>query len=784
MAARTKESAKGASKVWRVVRVAALLLVGLSLSGVIALAGIFWFYGRDLPRILAREDFQPPQMTRIYSVDGEVIDELVAADGRRTLVPFEAISPTMRDAILAAEDADFYRHQGLDYMGMARALYYAVRYDRAQGASTITQQVVKNLILTPERTLKRKVQEIMLARQLEEHLSKDDILYIYLNQIYFGNGNYGVEEASRDYFGKPASELSLPEAASLAGLVQSPERLNPRKHPERNEARRRYVLEQMWQKGFVSEPQAKAAMGAALPVMQKRSSVDPHLHAAPYFSDHVRRQLEARYPGQDVSSMGLKVRTSLDLRKQAVAESSLRAQLEELDRKGGAYRPVERLAEEKIGERRRAAVEKLRGELYDDVVYLAVVLRVEPERALLGLGEWEGSLASVPRLNPKGGPLSEVLRRGDLLRVMVDKTYPKGARDVRFLSAPGTQGALVSMDLKTRQVEALVGGYDFGESSFNRATQARRQTGSAFKPVVYGAALERNVSTPSTVWLDAPKPYRLADGKVWDPKNSDGKYLGPLTMRRALAMSRNVIAVRLLEEVGIDQTQQFARSLGVTSPLVDNLTLGLGSSEMSVLELTNVYATLASQGRRGEPILIVSIHDAYGQLLYEARPELEETVRPEVAWLTVELMTSVLQEGTASKVGKALGRAAAGKTGTTNEGRDAWFVGFTPQKVAGVWIGNDDNSSLGRRATGGELAAPVWGAYMKEIHKGVPAASFERPPVGIEEAVIERHSGLLATEEHAPKQTRREYFLRGTAPTQYAPLEEEESAGDFLLEQE
>lgn len=768
---------------WRTVRFLFLLGVGLGLAGALGLAGIFWYYSQDMPQILAREDFKPAQMTRIYSAQGYVIDELISEEGRRTLVPFEKIAPSMRDAVLAAEDADFYRHQGLDYLGMVRAFYYAMRDGRVRGTSTITQQVVKNLVLTPERSLKRKVQEIMLARQLEQHLSKDDILYIYLNQIYFGNGNYGVEEAARDYFGKPAAELTLPEAASLAGLIQSPERLNPRKHPEANAKRRRYVLDQLWRKGFVSEAQGRAAIDAPLQVLQKRRSVDPYLDAAPYFTAHVRRLLEERYPNQDITSMGLKVNTTLDVEKQMLAQRSLREGLRQFDDKHGFYRPTQRLPEKKIAERRQQAVQKIKGGLRGDIVYLAIVLRVSGDSAQLGLADWEGELELAPasRLNPENKPLHQVLQRGDMLRVMVDKPYPAGATEVKFLPAPGPEGALVSIDVETRHVEALVGGYDFHVSSFNRATQARRQTGSSFKPVVYGAALRQRVSTPATVWLDGPKPYRLPDGRTWDPKNSDGQYKGPMTMRRALALSRNVVAVRLLDEVGLEPTQKFARDIGITSPLVDNLTLALGSSELTVLELTGAYATLASLGTRAEPILITSIYDSYDQLLYEARLEPVQGLEPDVAWLTVNMMTSVLREGTASKVGRKLGREAAGKTGTTNRSRDAWFMGFTPQKVTGVWVGNDNNTPLGKGSSGGSVAAPIWLDYMLGVHEGLPKLVFEQPRVGITEAVIEEKSGLLATEEH--KKTRREFFLSGTAPTLYAPLEEENSAGDFLLDQ-
>ncbi len=757
-----------------------LVLVG-ALGGAGGLAGIFWYYGQELPSILKREDFKPAQMTRIYSSEGHVIDELVADEGRRTVVAFEAISPNMRAAILAAEDADFYQHQGLDYMGMVRALYYAVRYNRRQGASTITQQVVKNLVLTPERTLKRKVQEILLSRELEQNLSKDDILYIYLNQIYFGHGNYGVQEASRYFFGKDARDLSLGEAAALAGMVQSPERYSPIKHPERTKARQTYVLKQMLDKGMITEAEHGAAVQASLKVVKERREVDPWLHRAPWYSAHVRRLLEQRFPEQPVSGMGLRVHTALVVEKQEAADVAVRRGVEAWDAKQGAGGPLRHLKPAEVEAHHKKERRRTREGLSPGATYEGVVLEASKAGLRVQVGDARGLLGPAPRLTPGGESLGARFKPGDVVSVMVERAWPADGQEVGFVAAPGVQAALVSIDVPTRRVEALVGGFDYAESSYNRATQARRQVGSAFKPVIYSAALADRLTTPATLWLDAPKPFQIPGAKPWNPKNADGKYLGPLRLRRALALSRNVVAVRLLEKVGLPRAQEYARQLGIEGELVDNFTFALGSSELTVLDMANAYTTLAGMGVREAPVFITRIEDSWGLELFQAQSHPEQVIPPEIAWLTVDMMTSVLTEGTASKVGRRLKRPAAGKTGTTNSARDAWFIGFTPQKVTAVWVGHDDNTPLGRGASGGTTAAPIWLDYMEAALKGLPKAEFSRPALGLVEARVDKATGLLAPEGR--KESYVEHFLTGTAPTEYAPEEGESSAGDFLLNQ-
>ena len=497
----------------------------------------------------------------------------------------------------------------------------------------------------------------------------------------------------------------------------------------------------------------------------------------------MRKRLEALFPDQDPASAGWTVHTTLNLDRQRAAQRALRRGLHAFDAKHKGYRPIRRLKPRQIDAERGRARKRHRDGLKAGEATSAVVLKVGKASLKVAVGDIEGDLflPETGRANPDDAPLSKLFDRGDLLQVTADKDAAPGARAVLFHMAPSAQGAVVSIDVATRHVEALVGGYDFEESNFNRATQARRQTGSAFKPFVYGAALADRISTPATIWLDAPKPFAIPGGKTWNPKNADGKYKGPLTLRRALALSRNVVAVRILERVGIPRVQQFARDLGIDADLVSNYPMALGSSELTLLDMTAAFANLAQLGRRAEPVFIQRVEDSFGRTLHAHEARATQALPPEVAWLLVDVMRSVLTEGTASRIGKKLGRPAAGKTGTTNRARDAWFVGFTPQKVTGVWGGHDNNEPRGRGASGGGTAAPIWLDVMQGAHEKLPKADFKRPPTGIVEARIDPRSGKLAPDGFP--NARLEFFLAGTAPTEYAPTEEESTAGDFILNQ-
>jgi penicillin-binding protein 1A len=779
----------------RLLRKLFILVVLAALVGAASVAGIFWFYGRDLPEVLEREDYQPKQMSRVYAADGELLAEFAVTGGRRTVVPLEKIPDHVQHAFMAAEDADFMTHEGIDYLGMVRAFYNAAVHDTGlKGTSTITQQVVKNLILTPERTLERKIKEILLARELEQNLSKQDILYMYLNTIYLGSGTNGIEEAAQSFFAKPASDLTLAEAATLAGMTQAPERWNPRRHPDEvREKRRSYVLRQLWEKGFIDEAAYRKADASALELGDYRAS-HPHLGAAPYFVEHVRRKLVEHYGREKVYTGGLRVYTSLDVDDQKTAVRAARQGLRDYDRRHKLYRPRRRLeGDESIAEHRARIEEKkeLADGLRDDAIYEAVVLDVDASKpgVTVAVGEsFRGELVLEPRsrilgLGDDARPVDKVFERGHVVRVQ-----PAGGDEEspRFRFERGPEVALVTIDPESREVRALVGGYDFEINEYNHATQARRQPGSTFKPIVYAAALEQKIITPATIYYDSPKVFTMPGGKTYSPKNSDGSYRGPIRIREGLAASRNVVAVRVLDDLGIDAAIEFARKIGIESELVRNITLVMGSSSLAPLELVNAYTTFAAGGTYAEPSFLRRVETTGGETEYfEKRPR--EVLAPDVAYLIVDLMRSVIEGyvdvrgrkrgGTAWKLRK-IGRPAAGKTGTTNDYKDAWFVGFTPDLVTGVWVGYDDNRSLGSREYGGKVAGPIWLEAMQGMHEGTEPRDFPKPETGITTERIDPETGKLVREGGIV-----ESFLVGTAPTQYAPSSDGADSADFMLDQ-
>ncbi len=765
-------------------------LIGV-ICAVVGLAGIFWYFGRDLPKILERDDFNPPQMSRIYSADGHVIGEFFTPGSKRTVVSEDKIPKHVKEAFMAAEDADFMIHEGIDYLGMVRAFYYAVRYDvGVKGTSTITQQVVKNLILSPEKSLSRKVKEIILARELEKNLSKNDILYLYLNTIYLGHGVNGVEEASRLYFGKHVSELDIPEGALLAGLTQSPEGLTPLRHPEKAMKRRGYVLKQLRDKGFISEAEFHAASATPLKVAN-REKTDPYLEIAPHFVEYVRRELVAKYGEEKIQGGGLRVETTLNVTRQIAANKALRDGLRTYDERQKLYRPKKTLKEKDFDGFIKTSNKALaKGGFKNGRNYDALVVKNDKEKHLVTvqIGDRKAELQMVPKSRIIGEDYDQekvdgFLKRGDVVNVEIIDINSEPPV-VRFTSGP--EAALVSVNPQTRAVVAMVGGFDFDLNQYDNATQAHRQTGSTFKPFVYAAALEERKITPATVLLDSPAVFPMHGGKTWSPQNSDGDWRGPIRIREGLGASRNVIAVRVLKEVGIEKAMAFAKRMGIESPLVDNFTMVMGSSELTPLEITNAYATFATGGMAAKPQFITRVTTALGEK-EEFRVRPERAIPEDVAWLATSVMRSVVEGYTDSKGKRRAGTASslaeikrpvAGKTGTTNEAKDAWFIGFTPQLVTGVWVGYSDNVSLGSKEYGGRVAGPIWLGYMKEALKKLPIEEFPPPPLGVVSAMIDPTSGKLAREGGIE-----EYFLSGTAPTEYAPEADAASSDDFLLQQ-
>lgn len=800
---KTQKSAKGAPQAkvakatsWpkRLLKWAVILSLLGALAGGTALAGIFYYYGQDLPKLLKREDFKPAQLTRIYASGGELIGEfsLPGKGGRRTVVPMEQIPKHVRFAFMAAEDADFMTHSGIDYLGMVRAFYYAMFYDTGlKGTSTITQQVVKNLILTPERSIKRKVQEIILAMELEKNLSKEDILWLYLNELYLGHGVNGVEEAARLYFGKGVKDLSLEEGAVLAGITQSPERHSPKRNMENAKKRRAFVLKQLWEKGFIEEAEYRAADASPLKIA-KSNALRDDLGKAPHFVEHVRKALIERYGEDKVYTGGLRVYTTLDLKVQEGAEVAMREGMRAYDTRQGYYRPRKKLKDNAIDAFVKKQAKHLsQGKLAAGDVYEGVVTKVKDDQVVVSVGGQEATLSLEPRARILGEgedekAISAVFSRGQVLRVVLDAPLSKevGSPHVKFEQGPEV-GAVI-LDPKNRDVIALVGGYDFRTNQFDHVTQAQRQTGSTFKPFVYAAAMEAKEITPATIINDQPEVFKLDDGRTYSPRNSDGEFRGPIRVREALGASRNVIAVNILmRKIGLDRAEAFAKKVGISSPLVKNATMVMGSSSLRVLEIVNAYATFASGGYLAQPRFIKKVESMRGESeSFGVEPK--AVLAPEVAYLITDVMLATTQgytdsqgkrrAGTASEAAK-LPMPVAGKTGTTNDAVDAWFIGYTPYYVGGVWVGFADNKPLGAKEYGGKVSAPIWLGMMQAAHKGKKTLKFEPPATGITTANIDPKTGLLAREGGIT-----ETFLSGTAPVEYAP-EANQDVNSFLLDQ-
>jgi penicillin-binding protein 1A len=827
-----------------VLRRLLLLLGALVLALVGTVVGVFLWFNRGLPSVEALRDYRPPQVTKVTCADGKVCAEYFLE--RRTLVDAAALPAHVRNAFLAAEDADFYRHEGLDYLGMVRAGIKALLPGgHLTGASTITQQACRNLLLSQERKLSRKIREWILAPRMERALSKDQILNLYLNQIYFGHNRYGVEEAALYYFGKHASALSVAEAAMLAGVVQQPERINPVTSMTRAKARQTYVVDQMLKHGLLGAREHDAALKTEV-VLGPR----PVPPVGPYYVEEIRRMLVARYGDTAVLTSGMRVEIAMDPKLQALADTALREGLETLDRRMGyqgalgeldskRFTQLRSLLEKRLADTGRRSQE---GTLLADLSRLAqpkqaagedegaeerpetsaegeaapssdeVLVRAVPLLPLkegLRLGGYvtqvddsrktatldfvgrQGTLAfsTVAWARPRGvgkwtqapGTLSDLLKPGQRVRARV-LTVPAAGKpiEVTLDQVPEVQGALVVIDPATRRVLALSGGYDFARSSFNRATQARRQPGSAFKPFLYAAALQSQKFTPVSVLNDAPEAVRDPwTGKVWKPHNYERSgFEGPMTLRQALTKSKNTVSVRLIEAITPQVAIDFARRSGIRSEMPDNLTLALGTGEVTVLELANAYTTFDALGKYADPVLLVRVTDVRGTTLEEHQAAPEETIPPPVAYVATSLMRSVVEEGTAVAV-RDLGRPAAGKTGTANEYRDAWFSGYTPDLVATSWVGFDDHASLGTGETGGKAALPIWLGFMRAALDGKPARDFDLPP-GVQTVRVDPGSGLLAG-AHVPGRT--ESFLEGTAPTAEAPKPGEATPDRFLLEE-
>jgi penicillin-binding protein 1A len=766
--------------------------------GVAGVAGLLWHYSKDLPDYSQLQDYEPPVMTRVHAADGSLLAEY--ANQRRLYLPIQAIPKLVTNAFIAAEDKNFYQHPGIDIYGIGRAgLLYVQNYGssrRPQGASTITQQVAKNFLLTNEVSFERKIKEALLALRIERTYSKEKILELYLNEIYLGFGAYGVAAASLLYFDKSVHELSIAEAAYLAALPKGPNNYNPFRKRDEAIARRNYVIDRMAEDGYIPADVADKAKKQPLDITVRPTGA--HVFAAEYFTEEVRRYIYDNYGEKKLYEGGLSVRTTLDPKIQVMARQSMINGLVNFDESQGGYRgPVTKIDISGDWGTKLADVKSL-----SDVTpwRMAVVLDVTNDSARIGLQPARDPGGNVLKARdtgiisldgvkwakaaspngPTGKPIqsvSQVLAAGDV--VYVEPLQDQGKYRLRQI--PEISGAMVVMDPRTGRVLAMVGGFSFDQSQFNRATQALRQPGSSFKPLVYAAALD-NGYTPSSIVMDAPIEIDMGQGGgIWRPENYGGKFYGPSTLRFGLEQSRNVMTVRLAQDIGMPLIAEYAKRFGVYDELPPYLSYALGAGETTVLRMVTAYSMFDNGGRRVKPTLVDRIQDRYGHTIYkhderecvgcdagkwdnQSEPTLidrrEQVIDPMTAYQITSMMEGVVQRGTATVV-RDVGKPIAGKTGTTNDEKDVWFIGFSPDIVCGVYMGFDKPRHIARLATGGHLAAPIVRDFLKLALVDKPPIPFRVPP-GIKLIRVNPRTGMRAGP--GDDKVILEAFKPGTAP--------------------
>ncbi|MBF0428571.1 MAG: PBP1A family penicillin-binding protein [Magnetococcales bacterium] len=790
-----KKKAASSGWFWRWFKRLLWLTVLMILLGVGGIWGVYLHFSEGLPTLNSLADYRPTLLTRVFARDYQLMGEFFIQ--RRQFVPRSEMPQQLINALLAIEDSRFYQHPGIDFLGIARAIVTNLKAGgrKVQGASTITQQVARTFLLTSIKSMERKVKEIILSLRIEQRFTKDEILELYFNQIYMGAGAYGMGAAAHIYFDRDLSELTLGQMAMLAGLPKAPSYYSPWREPEKARGRQRLVLNRMAELGLVTAEEATAAAEAPLGLVRPKESLE---QVAPYYLEHVRRTIVEEWGTDQLFSGGLEVHTALDPRLQRIAQAAVQKGLLEYDRRHGYRGPLTHYTEG------RAAWLKKHEKTTPTAggFMTALVLEISKQGSALVLltnGKevqlpFEGVKWARPlrKENKSVGPppkkIADVFAPGDVILVEA----PEGKRTHYALAQePAAEAALVSMDPHTGQVLAMVGGYDFGRSEFNRAIQSVRQPGSVFKPFVYTAAMDKGYSPVDRV-DDSPLPISYRDAatgavKVWQPENYERKHYGPTTLRVGLAHSRNLVTVRLAQNIGIPYIAAYLQNFGLTIPAdQQNLALSLGSMGFSPLKMTAAYSVFANGGKRVEPVYIARVQDRFGRtvfrhgggdcLLCHQEPESfipqpgesvntpkfgKPTLNPASVYQVVSLMKGVVRFGTARKA-LSLNRPVAGKTGTTNDLRDAWFIGYTPSLVTGVWMGMDDFSVLGE--TGGTASLPIWIDYMQEALKGIPVTDFP-VPAGISLEEIDAETGMLpsASTQHRVF----EAFKKGQAPMEY-----------------
>ncbi len=793
-------------------------LFSLGFLGLIAAFGVFLFimshYGKDLPDYSQLKNYEPPIVTRLYAGDGRLLAEF--AQEKRVFVPIEFVPDLVKNAFIAAEDQNFYAHSGVDLVAVARAGFRYIKNKlmgvdrRPEGASTITQQVAKNFFFSNEVELERKFKEAILAYRMTKALSKNQILELYLNEIYLGGGAYGVAAASLYYFDKSLEELNIAEVAYLACLPKAPNNYHPVKHHDKALERRNWVIDRMEAEGYITRAQADLAK--LVPLKMVGRNVDDSVNA-PYFAEEVRRELSTRYGEDSLYKGGLAVKTSVDPHLQAIAEKTLREGLMMYDTRHGYRGPVVTLETMDGWKEQLKAIKKPEGMLREWM--FAAVLEVSTAEAKIGFVDREPGILTLKDVawarkylnegyaqGPQIVSVEQVLKIGDVVLVeqkpipVAEPEKPEpdpdkleaadvGTTDGYFLrQIPDVQGALIALDPHTGRILAMQGGWDYvyGGSEFNRATQAKRQPGSAFKPFVYLSALDKGF-TPATLILDAPFVHRDAAGNVWRPKNYSDEFYGPTTLRVGVEKSRNLMTVRLSAFLGMELVAKYSDHFGITDKMEPYLSNALGATETTVLRMTAAYAMIVNGGKKITPTFIDRIQDRRGKTIFRhdnrdcshcgdlikwenqtvpVLPDTREQIAdPRTAYQMVSILEGVVQRGTATKL-NVLGRPLGGKTGTTNESNDTWFIGFSPDLVVGVFVGFDEPRSMGKKETGGSVAVPVFKLFMEEALAGQPPAPFRRPP-GLRSVLINAETGVRA--RPGDKNVIWESFVTGTEPS-------------------
>jgi len=741
----------------------------------LAVLSVYFYLSKDLPKIATLADYRPPIITTVYSDDNRKVAEFFKE--RRIVISLDEMPLILKQAFVAAEDARFYKHQGIDFFSIMRAFFKNIEAGTiVQGGSTITQQVTKSFFLTPEKSYTRKIKEAILAYRIDRTFKKEEILFLYLNQIYLGHGAYGVQSAAENYFGKSVSELNLAECAILAGLPQAPSRYSPFRYPERAHERQIYVLNRMVAEGYISNIQASEALNTPLDIKERRNW---YIEEVPFYTEYVRQYIESKYGADSLYTGGLKVYTAVNIEMQKIAREEIAKGLSALDKRQGYRGPIRHLADEEI----EAYVKELQLKLEESVPLEGQTV----EGVVIAIGETPGTVTvqvgksfgriSVDDMRWARRPdpevafyetrlkhPSEAVMVGDVILVRIKKkNIETEPWELALEQIPAAQSALLSVEAETGYVKTMVGGNDFKRSQFNRAIQSRRQPGSAFKPLIYAAAIDKGY-TPATVLIDSPIVFQDMERDFkWKPQNYEEKFHGPTLLRNALEKSRNVITVKILKDIGIDYAIAYAQKLGITSQLNRDLSIALGSSGVSLLEIVKAYSVFDNAGYLIEPVFVLKILDRDGKVLEEVTPSREKVIEKSTAYIITSLLEGVVKQGTGRQV-RALNRPVAGKTGTTNNLYDAWFVGYTPGYITGTWVGFDEEGSLGKGETGARAASPIWLGFMKRILSDKPNRVFQVPE-GVVFSKIDAETGLLPIPES--KTVIFECFKEGTAPTEY-----------------